>query len=300
MGVTASQIEEIATWCQLTPDLERERQQAWHRFFDEEDPRPARYWPGAGDHISRARRFLGWFMFDHGLREGDRPAARAARALYRGSVQEEVLRAIAGTRFVLAIVASVLPGRSVLLELEDERFEIRERGWSRRITPHASVSAHLVPLGRRQQWLVGPGWLEWPIRIGTHMQKDLRRFQVDPLAIERLLQSRAASDETPRPPQDATLDEAVARMTAAAAAAGAIRLVMSVPEWRALVMRHLGAADATAFSEEILERAGNSGSIEDLNVWLQLAMNIWNTTPQPDRGGKTAYELARRAGDETS
>lgn len=60
------------------------------------------------------------------------------------------------------------------------------------------------------------------------MRQDLRRLQVDPLALERLLQSRAASEGTqPPPPQDATLDEAVARMTTAARAAGLMRLVMS-------------------------------------------------------------------------
>jgi len=156
MALTASQVEEIASWCQVSADLERERQHARRRFFDEDDPQPARYWPGAGDYTSRVRRFLGWFMFDHELPEGDRPAARAARALYRGAVQAEALRAVDGTRFVLAVVASVLPGRSVLLEMEAERFEIRDRRWSRSLTPHASVSAHLMPTERRGQWLVGP------------------------------------------------------------------------------------------------------------------------------------------------
>ena len=119
VAVTASQLEEIASWCQVAAELAEERQQAWRRFVDEDDPRPARYWPGAGHH-SRLRRFLGWFMFDQGLPRDDRPAARAARVLYRGAAQTEALGAVAGRRFVLAIVTSVLPGRSVLLELEDD------------------------------------------------------------------------------------------------------------------------------------------------------------------------------------
>jgi len=90
VAVTASQVEEIATWCQMTPDLTAERQQARRRFFDDDDPRSPRYWPGAGDHHSRPRRFLGWFMFDHERPGDDRPAARAARALYRGAAQDEV------------------------------------------------------------------------------------------------------------------------------------------------------------------------------------------------------------------
>lgn len=288
-------MEQIATWCQTSPDLTEEREQARRQFFGEDDPRPARYWPGAGEHHSRLRRFLGWFMFEHELPEGDHPAARAARALYRGAGQEEALGAVTGTRFVLAIVSSVLPGRSVLLELEDERFEIRDRQWSRSLTPQSAVLGHLVPTGRRRQWLPGPGWLEWPIQIGPHMRQSLRKFQLDPLGVERLLQSRAAPEDErrPRPPRDATLEGAVARMTTAARAARLTRLVMSVPEWEALVVRYMGSPDVTAFTQEIVERVGNADSVEELDRWLQLAMNIWNTTPQPDRGGKSAYELAR-------
>lgn len=295
VAVTSSQVEQIATWCQMTTDLAEEREQAWRQFFDEDDPRPVRYWPGAGDYRSRLRRFLGWFMFDHALREGDRPAARAARALYRGAAQDEALGAVAGTRFVLAVVGSVLPGRSVTLQLEDERFEVRDRQWSRSLTAQLAVMVHLVPTGRRGVWLPGPGWLEWPIRIGPHMREDLKKLQLDPLGVEQLLQSRAAPEDErrPVPPQDATLAEAVARMSSAARAARLTRLVMSAPKWQALVLRHMGGPDVTAFTQEIVERVGNAESVEDLNHWLQLGMNIWNTTPQPDRGGKSGYELSR-------
>src|SRR5216684_431305 len=125
MAITDTRLDEIAAWCEFTEDLSEERRHAQRRFFDEDDPRPVRYWPGAGDDRSRQRRFLGWFMFDHELPGGERAAARAARALYRGTAQEQALRAMSGTRFVLAIVASVVPGRSVLLELEHDHFEIR-------------------------------------------------------------------------------------------------------------------------------------------------------------------------------
>jgi hypothetical protein len=33
--------------------------------------------------------------------------------------------------------------------------------------------------------------------------------------------------------------------------------------------------------------------VEDVNKWMSLAINIWNTTPQPDRGGQSAAELSR-------
>lgn len=52
-----------------------------------------------------------------------------------------------------------------------------------------------------------------------------------------------------------------------------------------------------AVTREIVERIGDAKSVDDLNTWIQLAMNIWNNTPQPYRGGKTAHDLLRqRAG----
>jgi len=95
--LTVSQLEEIAAWCGMNPELEKQRQQARRTFFGEDDPRPTHYWEGAGDYNSRPRRFLGWFMFSHELLpEGDRPAAWAVSALYRASVREEALRAVNG------------------------------------------------------------------------------------------------------------------------------------------------------------------------------------------------------------
>jgi hypothetical protein len=32
--------------------------------------------------------------------------------------------------------------------------------------------------------------------------------------------------------------------------------------------------------------------LDELNEWLALATEIWNNTPQPDRGYRTAYEIA--------
>ena len=30
-----------------------------------------------------------------------------------------------------------------------------------------------------------------------------------------------------------------------------------------------------------------------VDKWLGLAMNIWNNTPQPDRGSKSPFEISR-------
>jgi len=42
----------------------------------------------------------------------------------------------------------------------------------------------------------------------------------------------------------------------------------------------------------VTKRVGDVPSLDELNRWMALAMNIWNTTPQPDRGGRTAQELS--------
>ncbi|MHB8630454.1 MAG: hypothetical protein ACYC9W_00815 [Candidatus Limnocylindria bacterium] len=129
--------------------------------------------------------------------------------------------------------------------------------------------------------------MEWPIQIGPTMRNDLRRLQPNPIEVERLLQSRSAPEDErrPAPPQDA----AVARMTAAARAASRSGLVME-----ALVLAHLERLDAIGFNDRVVHLVGPFDNVEDLGRWMQLAMNIWNATPQPDRGGKTAYELARQ------
>ena len=47
------------------------------------------------------------------------------------------------------------------------------------------------------------------------------------------------------------------------------------------------------FSKEIIHRVGEVNSVEEINKWLGLAINIWNNTPQPDRGGKSPFEISR-------
>jgi hypothetical protein len=84
-------------------------------------------------------------------------------------------------------------------------------------------------------------------------------------------------------------------MTQAAEKAGRLALVRPEAEWKTLVLRHLYQADFTSFAQEIVARVGDVRQVHELNQWLALAQNIWNTTPQPDRGGRTAYELASQS-----
>jgi hypothetical protein len=270
------------------------RAQARREFFGEVDPRPVAYWPGAGDPTSRERRFVGWFMFDFQLPDGRSPAQLAATRLLRADELAEALDALRRARFVLAIVVSSDLRRSTFLELEDERFEVRSSTWAQVMTRGRAVVSHLVPV-RQHFWLPAPGWLEWPIVIGPNMRSELKKFQPDAIQVERLFQQRTADgSSTPRPPdpQDATLPEAVARMTLAANAAGRTELVMGVETWRDLVVHHMSGSDPNAFFQDIIGRLGSLSDIEELNRWLGLANNIWNATPQPDRRGRTPYELA--------
>ena len=58
-----------------------------------------------------------------------------------------------------------------------------------------------------------------------------------------------------------------------------------------MVLSHMKSSQINDFSKEIVNRLGNVDSIEELNKWLGLAMNIWNNTPQPDRGGRSPNEI---------
>jgi hypothetical protein len=294
MAFTSSQLDEIGTWSTLSPELAEVRQEARRTYFAEDDPRPVHYWPGAGDRVSRDRRFLGWFLFSYRLPDGTQPAELAVKRRYRGSIQEEALQAVRNARYVLAIVTSTIWGRGVYLELEDERFDVRSAPWSHLLTRDHAVVTHLIPIRGPHVCLPGPGWLEWPIQIGPGMRQHLKRWQMDPLAVERLLQSRTTPEEENRAqehPQDATLAQAVARMTEAAQKEGRTALILSTQEWAELVVQHMQRNSATSFAEEIVQRVGSVAETDEVNRWLGLGMNIWNTTPQPDRGGRTAQEL---------
>ncbi|MBI4322287.1 MAG: hypothetical protein HY675_27655 [Chloroflexi bacterium] len=88
-----------------------------------------------------------------------------------------------------------------------------------------------------------------------------------------------------------TLSEAVARMSSEALQAGRLKLVLSEQEWANLVVRCMQRNDNLAFARQVFKRVGPVDDVAELNRWMALATAIWNATPQPDRGGKTANEL---------
>jgi hypothetical protein len=127
------------------------------------------------------------------------------------------------------------------------------------------------------------------------MRSHLHDLQPDPISVERMLQQRGSPEEEKRPvpPSDETLEAAVARMTNAAEAAEKESLILSPAEWEDLVQRSMGSPDMMVFAQEIIDRVGTVGEMRGLDQWLGLANNIWNNTPQPDRGGRTPNELSR-------
>ncbi len=287
-------IEEITDWCLSSPDLGEARRAGRQVFYGGEDWRSIEYGAGADSEISRVRRFIAWFMFTYVLPDGRAPAQVAAEALYRGRFLEETLLSIRGSRYITAIVAGLEPDRSVFLELEDEWFDVRSRELSRLLERGITLVAWLVP-NRSGQWLFGPGWLELPYSVGPNMRQSLSDFQMDPIEVDRFLRKPTGEDVSaipePERPRDGNLDDAITRMTEAAQEESNKRLVMSREEWIGLVLQHLLHNDAAGFSKAIVERVGSAQTLEDINRWLGLAMNIWHNTPQPDRGGRTAFEL---------
>jgi len=188
-----------------------------------------------------------------------------------------------------------MSGRGVYLKLEDEEFEIDSRVLSQELYKNDVLCAHIIA-GARGRWLVAPGWLVWPTRFGPGIRAELKKVQMDPIEVEMFLQQRSSgNDSQPKvvQPRDDTLAEAVARMTAAAQAEGRNKLVKTAEEWKALILPAMQADNFMERIQDIIKQAGPISSAAELNKWLGLLMNIWNNTPQPDRGGKSAYDLAK-------
>ena len=68
--------------------------------------------------------------------------------------------------------------------------------------------------------------------------------------------------------------------------------MLSAEEWKQLVLEHLHGNNNVGFAQQVVNMVGDVESMDDINRWLALAMNIRNNTPQPDRDGRTAHEIA--------
>ena len=294
MALTASVVEQIAAWCATSEELADIRSKARSEYFGYDETGEVHYMEGASDLTSRERRFLGWFALTFKLPDGRCPAELAAAAILGGSDLSSAIDSIKSSRYVLATVSMVNPGRGLILRLVDEEFTVDNRQLSQLLSRDSVLCAHIVPAGRRG-WLTGPGWLQWPMRIMPGMQAMLKKFQLNPIDLERLLQQRFKSSEDQSKIElqcDDTLKAAVARMTKEAKAEGRQSLIMTSAQWKKLVLSHMQSSRINDFSKEIVNRLGKVNSVEDVSKWLELAMNIWNNTPQPDRGGKSPFEIS--------
>jgi hypothetical protein len=186
----------------------------------------------------------------------------------------------------------VIPGKGIFLELEDEEFEVKSRYMSQELKREDAVCAHILPAGRKR-WVIGPGWLVWPTRLGPGMRSTLKKFQMNPIELERFVQQRSSGKDQPRidQPRDKTLGEAVTLMTEAARAEGKTQLIRSPEEWKSLVLPFIQGNDFNKFIQDIVKGVGKPASLEDFNRWIGLATNIWNNVPQPDRSNKSAVEI---------
>jgi hypothetical protein len=194
---------------------------------------------------------------------------------------------------VLAMVAMVSPGRDLILRLQDEEFTVDNRQLSRLFSRDDALCAHIIPVGRRG-WLVGPGWTSWPMRIMPGMQAVLKKFQLSPIDLERFLQQRKQGTEDrqkAKGPSDFSLKAAVDSMAKEAKSEDRQDLVMTPTQWKKLVFPYMKSSQINDFIKEIVNRAGEVKSVEDINKWMGLAMNIWNNTPQLDRGNKSPFEI---------
>jgi Flp pilus assembly protein TadD len=137
----------------------------------------------------------------------------------------------------------------------------------------------------------------------TKEYETARRYAMEARALapdDPLIQSLDAMTEraapAPPPPRDKTLKQAVNRMTEAAQRAGRPGLVMSTQKWKTLVSKHFQDLSTAAFAKDIISKIGEPEDVEELQRWLDLGINIWNNTPQPDRAGKSAIELYEEFG----
>ena len=189
MPLNTNLVEQLAEWCWKSDTLANVRAAARRDFFGYDEPSEVHYMEGAGDVTSRERRFLGWFTLAYKLPDGRCPAELAATAILGSGELTSAIDSIRNSRFVLAMVAMVNPGRGLIFRLHDEEFAVDNRQLSHIFSRDDALCAHIIPAGR-PGWLVGPGWLSWPVRIMPAMQAMLKDFQLTPIDLERFLQQR--------------------------------------------------------------------------------------------------------------
>src|ERR1700687_5086642 len=117
------------------------------------------------------------------------------------------------------------------------------------------------------------------------LAEDRGEEQWDPIHALALDQHHQRLPHKLRDLSATTLGDAVASLTKAAGDANRTTLVRTPAAWSELVLRHMPTLDISGFLEEALGD-GASDSADELDRWLALLQNIWNTTPIADLGGR--------------
>ena len=189
MTLNANSIEQLAMWCLKTDAIADVREIAHRDFFGLDEPGEMNYLGEAGSPIIMERRFLGWFTLTFKLPDGRHPAELAASAMLMGSELNSLIDLINNSRYILGVISMVIPGQGLILRLEDQEFSIQSRPLSRLADRNDGLYAHIIPDGRRG-WLVGPGWMQWPMSITRSIDLQLKKYQLNPIDVERILQQR--------------------------------------------------------------------------------------------------------------
>ena len=190
MTLNANSIEQLAMWCLKTDAIADVREIAHRDFFGLDEPGEMNYLGEAGSPIIMERRFLGWFTLTFILPDGRHPAELAASVVLMGSELNSLIDLINNSRYILGVISMVIPGQGLILRLEDEEFSIQSRQLSRLADRNDGLYAHIIPDGRRG-WLVGPGWMQWPMSITRSIELQLKKYQLNPIDVERILQQRS-------------------------------------------------------------------------------------------------------------
>ena len=293
MAIRFSDLEQLGMWCANAEEMEDALEEAAAIFFEADEEGVGEYAEGGADYASVGRRFIAWFMFGHTLPGGERPAEIAARNVFKRRRLDEALAAIAGVRYVVGGLTAVHPDRAVFVQVGNERLEIRDKRLADPSTRGATLFSWVLPV-RPRVWIPGPGWMVMPLSLGPSFQDSMNLMQWNPVDAELLLRNPASPEPGGTTFEELTLVEAVNRMTKAAKADRRPALMMTVTEWEQLVLRYMQSHDNASFFEHVAELVGGDVDLDGLNLWIGRAQDIWNSTPQPDRGGRTPLEKEQR------
>jgi hypothetical protein len=202
---------------------------------------------------------------------------QTAEAKQRRAEEDAKITAYAASKYRLILAPVIEVARL---------YEAGEIGWS-----EFDAVIHGYTLVQREAWI----FFQQNSSVLFRFIEEEERGEAywDPVeALQAKYARRQARYDAKHPPK--MLAEAVIRLTEVARADGREDLIRPLSEWEALVQHYIVHADFIGFMEEA---GGLIASDEaEMQEWTDLLTNIWNTTPQPDRGGLTALQRLKQRG----